>query len=106
MLLSSSAPRRLWPFALQHFCRIFGWWPKVNGIAPWKHVGLECQLTANLDRDLHAFSSYCIQHYDLPRESKLMENTTLDHRGLEGAFLMSNLLDVEFQIQRTYENVY
>jgi len=34
MLLSSNAPRRLWPFVLQHFCRIFGWWPKVNGIAP------------------------------------------------------------------------
>ena len=34
MLLSSNAPRRLWPFALQHFCRIFGWWPKANGIAP------------------------------------------------------------------------
>ena len=36
MLLSSNAPRRLWPFALQHFCRIFGWWSKANGIAPWK----------------------------------------------------------------------
>ena len=47
-----------------------------------------CQLTANLDRDLHAFGSYCIGH--LPRESKLVENTTLDDRGLEGAFLMSD----------------
>jgi len=27
MFLSSNAPRRLWPFALQHFCRIFEWWP-------------------------------------------------------------------------------
>jgi len=89
MLLSSNAPRCLWPFALQYFCRIFGWWSKSNGIAPWKRVGLECQLTADLDRDpsLHAFSSYCIGH--LPRESKLVENTTLDDRGLEGAFLMS-----------------
>jgi len=34
MLLSSNAPRRLWPFALQPCCRIFGWWPKVNVIAP------------------------------------------------------------------------
>jgi len=88
MLLSSNAPRHLWPFALQHFCRIFGWWPKVNCIAPWKHVGSECQLTANLDRDLHAFGSYCIGH--LPQESKLVENTTLDDRGLEGAFLISD----------------
>ena len=67
-----------------------------------------CQLTANLDRDLHAFGSYCIGH--LPRDSKLVENTTLDDRGLEGAFLMrrpqhANLLDVEFQIQQTHENV-
>ena len=37
---------------------------------------------------LHAFGSYCIGH--LPRESKLVENTTLDDRGLEGAFLMSD----------------
>jgi len=88
MLLSSNDPRRLWPFALQHFCRIFRWWPKANGIAPWKRVGSEFQLTANLDRDLHAFSSYCIGH--LPRESKLVENMTLDNRGLEGAFLMSD----------------
>ena len=66
MLLSSNAPRRLWPFALQHFCRIFGWWPRANGSAPWRRVGSECQLTANLDRDLHAFGSYCIGH--LPRE--------------------------------------
>jgi len=90
MLLSSNAPRRpgLWPLALQHFRRMFGWWPKANDIAPWKRVGSECQLTANLDRDLHAFGSYCIGH--LPRESKLVENTALDDRGLEGAFLMSD----------------
>ena len=88
MLLSSNAPRRLWPFALQHFRRIFGWWPKANGIVPWKRVGSECQLTANLDRYLHAVGSYCIGH--LPRESKLVENTTLDDRGLEIAFLMSD----------------
>ena len=43
---------------------------------------------ANLDRDLHAFGSYCIGH--LPRESKLVQNTTLDDRGLEGTFLMSD----------------
>ena len=30
MLLSSNAPKRLWPFALQRFCKIFGWWPKAN----------------------------------------------------------------------------
>jgi len=54
MLLSSNAPRRLWLFALQHFCRILGCWPNANGIAPWKCVSLECQLTANLDRDLHS----------------------------------------------------
>jgi len=88
MLLSSNAPRRLWPFALQHFCRIFGWWPQANGIAPWKRVGSEYQLTANLDKDLHAFGSYSIGH--LPRESKLVENTILDDRGLDGAFLMSD----------------
>jgi len=88
MLLSSNAPRRHWPFALQHFCRIFGWWPKANGIAPWKRVSSECHFTANLDRDLHTFGSYYIGH--LPRESKLVENTTLDDRGLEGAFLMSD----------------
>jgi len=88
MLLSSNAPRRLWPYALQHIFRIFGWWPKVNGITPWKRVGLECQLIANLDRDLHAFGSYYIWHF--PRESKLVENTTFDDRGLEGAFLMSD----------------
>jgi len=87
MVLSSNAPRRLWPFALQYFCRIIGWWPKANGIAHWKRVGSECQLTANLDRDLHAFGSYCIGH--LPQESKLVENTTLDDRGQEEAFLMS-----------------
>ena len=52
------------------------------------HLGTECRLTANLDRDLHAFGSYCIGH--LPRESKLVENTTLDDRGLEGTFLMSD----------------
>ena len=28
--VSSNAPRRLWPFALQRFCKIFGWWPKAN----------------------------------------------------------------------------
>ena len=88
MLLSSNAPRRLWPFALHHFCRIFGWWPKSDGPAPWTRVGSECQIPANLDRDLHAFGSYCIGH--LPRESKLVANTTLDDRGLEGAFLMSD----------------
>jgi len=87
MVLSSNAPRRLWSFALQHFCGIFGWWPKANGIAPWKRVSSECQLTANLDRDLHAFGSYCIGH--LSRESKLVENTTLDDRGQKDAFLMS-----------------
>ena len=59
-----------------------------SGGATWKRVGSECQLTANLDRDLHAFGSYCIGH--LPRESKLVENTNLDDRGLEGAFLMSD----------------
>ena len=47
-------------------------------------------ISANVcvDRDLHAFGSYCIGH--LPRESKLVENTTLDDRGLEGAFLISD----------------
>ena len=85
---SSSAPRRLWPFALAHFCRILRWWPKVKDIVPWKRVSSECQLTANLDRDLHAFGSYCIGHD--AQESKLVENTTLDDRGLEGAFLMSD----------------
>ena len=88
MLLSSNSPRRLWPFALQRFCRIFGWWPKANSIAPWKRVGSECQVTANLDRELHTFGSYCIVHF--PRESRLVENTTLNDRGLEGAFLMSD----------------
>jgi len=42
----------------------------------------------NLDRDLHTFGSYCIGH--LTRESKLVENTTLDDRDFEGAFLMSD----------------
>ena len=87
MLRSSHAPRRLWPFAIQHFCRIFGWWPKANGgAAPWTRVGNECQIPANLDRDLHAFGCYCVGH--LPRESPLVENSALDDRGLEGAFLM------------------
>jgi len=88
MLLSSNTLRRLWSFVLKHFCRIFGWWPKANGIALWKCVGSECQLIAILDRDLHAFGGYCIGH--LPRESELVENTTLDDHGLEGAFLMSH----------------
>ena len=87
MLRSSHAPRRLWPFAIQHFCRIFGWWPKANGgAAPWTRVGNECQIPADLDRDLHAFGCYCVGH--LPRESPLVENSALDDRGLEGAFLM------------------
>jgi len=30
MLLSLNAPRRVWPFALRYFCRIFGWWPHSN----------------------------------------------------------------------------
>jgi len=52
MLLSSNAPRHMWPFALQHFCRIFGWWPKTNGVAPWKRISSECQLTLTTALDI------------------------------------------------------
>jgi len=86
----------LWNISVQ----IFGWWPNANDIAPWKCVGSESQLTANLHQELHAFGSYYIEH--LPRDSKLVEITTLDDRGLEAAFHDQpqhvNLLDVEFQI--------
>jgi ribA/ribD-fused uncharacterized protein len=90
LLRRSNAPRRLWPYAVQHFCRVYGWWPRNKRVSapPWTRVGPHCRVKFDRDRDLRVFGSLCYGH--LPKEHRLVENKTMDDRGLEGAFLMND----------------
>jgi hypothetical protein len=90
LLRSSNAPRRLWPYAVQHFCRVYGWWSRNKRISapPWTRVRPHCRVKFDRDRDLRVFGSLCYGH--LPKEQRLVENKTMDDRGLECAFLMND----------------
>jgi hypothetical protein len=90
LLRRSNAPRRLWLYAVQQFCRVYGWLPRNKRVSapPWTRVGPHCRVKFDRDRDLRVFGSLCYGH--LPKEHRLVENKTMDDRGLEGAFLMND----------------
>ncbi len=66
--LASYTPRRFWPDALRHFCRLYACWPDANGLSAWEKLDSlqPHQMRHNLVKDLHVFGSYVTGH--LPRE--------------------------------------
>jgi hypothetical protein len=38
LLRSASLPRRFWPDALRHFCRLYAYWPDANGLSAWEKL--------------------------------------------------------------------
>ena len=67
-LHSANLPRRFWPDALRHFCRLYAYWSDADGLSVWEKLDRlhPHQLRHNLVKDLHAFDSYVTGH--LPRD--------------------------------------
>jgi hypothetical protein len=91
LLRSANLPRRFWPDALRHFCRLYVYWPNTNGLSELEK--LDClqlyQMRHNLVKDLHVFGSYVTGH--LPREHPHVADTTHDDRAKEDVFLGNDL---------------
>ena len=91
LLRRANFPRRFWPYAMLHFCRIYAYWPDKQGKNAWEKLDAHgthafCHDEAH---DLHWFGSYVTGH--LPRTHPLVENETLDDRALEGVWLGNDL---------------
>jgi hypothetical protein len=96
LLCRANLPRRFWPYAMLHFCRVYAHWPDKQGKSAW--VKLDSHgphaLCHDEARDLHLFGSYVTGH--LPRTHPLVENETLDDRALEGVWLGNDLITPMF----------
>ena len=91
LLRRANLPRRFWPYAMLHFCRIYAYWPDKQGKSAWEKLDAHGPhaLCHDETRDLHRFGSYVTGH--LPRTHPLVENETLDDRALEGVWLGNDL---------------
>jgi hypothetical protein len=91
LLLRANLPRRFWPYAMLHFCRVYAYWPDKQGKSAWEKLDAHGPhaLCHDEARDLHRFGSYVTGH--LPRTHPLVENETLDDRALEGVWLGNDL---------------
>jgi hypothetical protein len=87
LLRRANLPRRFWPYAMLHFCRVYAYWPDKQGKSAWDKLDAHGPhaLCHDEARDLHRFGSYVTGH--LPRTHPLVENDTLDDRALEGVWL-------------------
>jgi hypothetical protein len=96
LLRSANLPRRFWPDALRHFCRLYAYWPDANGLSPWEKLDSlqPHQLRHNLVKDLNVFGSYVMGH--LPRENPHLAATTHDDHAEEGVFLGNDLSTPNF----------
>jgi hypothetical protein len=96
LLRSANLPRRFWPDALRHFCRLYAYWPDANGLSAWEKLDSlqPHQMRHNLVKDLHVFGSYVTGH--LPREHPHVADTTHDDRAEEGVFLGNDLTTPNF----------
>ena len=96
LLRRANLPRRFWPYAMLHFCRIYAYWPDSTGKSAWEKldaVGPHA-LCHDESRDLHRFGSYVTGH--LPRTHPLVDNETMDDRALEGVWLGNDLTTPTF----------
>ena len=86
-LHSANLPRRFWPDALRHFCRLYAYWPDDNGLSAWEKLDhlQPNELRHNLVKDLNVFGSYVTGH--LSRAHPHVTDTTHDDRVEEGVFL-------------------
>jgi hypothetical protein len=91
LLRRANLPRRFWPYAMLHFCRVYAYWPDKQGKSAWDKLDAHGPhaLCHDEARDLHRFGSYVTGH--LPRTHPLVENETLDDRALEGVWLGNDL---------------
>jgi len=91
LLRRANLPRRFWPYAMLHFCRVYAYWPDKQGKSAWEKLDAHGPhaLCHDEARDLHRFGSYVTCH--LPRTHPLVENETLDDRALEGVWLGNDL---------------
>jgi hypothetical protein len=91
LLRRANLPRRFWPYAMLHFCRVYAYWPDTQGKSAWDKLDAHGPhaLCHDEARDLHRFGSYVTGH--LPRTHPLVENETLDDRALEGVWLGNDL---------------
>jgi hypothetical protein len=87
----TNLPRRFWPDALRHFCRLYAYWPDANGLSVWGKLDhlQPHELLHNLVKDLHVFGSYVTGH--LPRAHPHVADTTHDDRAEGGVFLGNDL---------------
>jgi hypothetical protein len=96
LLRRANLPRRFWPYAMLHFCRVYAHWPDKQGKSAWAKLDSHGPhaLCHDEAHDLHLFGSYVTGH--LPRTHPLVENETLDDRALEGMWLGNDLSDPMF----------
>ena len=96
LLRRANLPRRFWPYALLHFCRIYAYWPDQHGKSAWEKLDSlgPHALCHSEARDLHRFGSYVTGH--LPRAHPLVDNETLGDRALEGVWLGNDLTTPTF----------
>ena len=91
LLRRANLPRRFWPYAMLHFCRVYAYWPDKQGKSAWDKLDAHGPhaLCHDEARYLHCFGSYVTGH--LPRMHPLVENETLDDQALEGVWLGNDL---------------
>ena len=73
LLRRANLPRRFWPYAMLHFCRVYAYWPDTQGKSAWDKLDAHGPhaLCHDEARDLHRFGSYVTGH--LPRTHPLVE---------------------------------
>jgi hypothetical protein len=96
----TNLPRRFWPDALRHFCRLYAYWPDANGLSAWEKLDhlQPHELRHNLVKDLHVFGSYVTGHLPRahPHVADTFTDTTHDDRAEEGVFLGNDLTTPNF----------
>eukprot|EP00961_Rhodomonas_salina_P086421 1161729-Rhodomonas_salina.1 len=80
----ANAPARFWPWAFEHFCRVYNYWVVAGRLPPWSRLqGHDfCQ---DLQRDIQVWGCYCTGF--LPHEHPLVVDGTNNDSRIEGIFL-------------------
>ena len=84
LMKAANAPARFWPWALEHFCRVYNHWNVAGRLPPWTRLHGH-DFDQNLERDIQVWGCYCTGH--LPREHPLVIDATNDDHSVEGVFL-------------------
>ena len=84
LMKTANAPARFWPWALEHFCRVYNHWNVAGRLPPWTRLHRH-DFNQELERDIQVWGCYCTGH--LPREHPLVVDATNDDRRIEGVFL-------------------